>query len=1225
MASTSHAVLVKNMPLKTARTDIQTRFQNHGRILYITYATVAKDGSCHVYFRSQREAQTAVKKEDNMLFNGRLIRVAIDDTATNLDVILSASSTQHQPQQGNQHANADVSGWLSRMLRRRGTLSKGTVRTKEEGEEVESALGNAWSAVRVVGRKGFKDVSLLVMSKRKVLTDGEWSLRYLWGKGVVYGLDQSVMGRKVEPLDINCQAVRCMLYVSAFSTTASLLPNNNIHGPNRVDNILLRLATDKLSNISHLHTASPTYVNMPYDPKKGYSVAVVRRTPQIMVYLKGIPEVVLARCDKLFIGNDKKPEKFTEEHRQGVTAMLHRMRRTGHSVIGFAALPLKGVDYPRNLVFTSNPPNFRTTSLTFFGMVAIKDSIKMDMVEKIQGIKGTNIQLAMLTADHPDTAIYIAKKLGIISEIPATPSSSANDASSTPAPSSFISVDAHMQHFRSMDDEDLSDVFSHQDFVVGNANDQRAIDFIRAAVQVGHTVAVVGKKLRTLVEDIDVADLEESDDGDEFQTAEEEGSDDDDGDEEVQIASGSLDKGKGPARARDVDAHARSDRNETAAFGEGDQDFAKRLQAAEKEKDRRFDLRKTLKILATGVSEIGSFGMGGASGASAGGGGDDEEIDEHEKDLLTIPVDPSVGTPVSSLFTPITSSIPIGNAKGRAKDPVSGTCHCDGVTETCGPNDGCSHRTVFWECSTECKAGERCQNQRLRRKQWKQLEIFKAGEKGLGVRALEDIAAGELVSEYVGELLDAPEFEKRKKEYSDANIQHFYFLHLGNGETIDSLNYGNASRLFNHSCSPNMRLEKWGVGRSARVAFYAVEGIKAGTELCFDYQMIVKEQQICACRSEECRGFIGASASKKAPDVPQIPHHREDEENNHTRPPTTLHIRQQHPHPPPTTDTEPIPQTIPTDLFPCTTNSNTAPELQDKTPGTDASGDNLIEESVVEEAVEGSLLPSNGKEVKGGADAGGQKGGDGASAGLEGSIEREGESNAGDVENDAGGTMVDDGMEWEGVLGVEEGKEMLKGLETRLEASGETMNLAGKRLLFEVGFVKEKGLPRDVGAYVLDGSLLLTERGGDGEGTECTYGQPIPLKDVTLQPIPSEPTSSQPASTSVSFMVSGTRRAFETKTVEEAAKWNAMLEKVVDAAKKEDDPAIGAANPLEQLLHSPRQLLSEFTKAATNADSAIALIERAQRGLRTANTVLQDVYSDLERAKEAYRKEKATA
>lgn len=63
---------------------------------------------------------------------------------------------------------------------------------------------------------------------------------------------------------------------------------------------------------------------------------------------------------------------------------------------------------------------------------------------------------------------------------------------------------------------------------------------------------------------------------------------------------------------------------------------------------------------------------------------------------------------------------------------------------------------------------------------------LRAGAKGYGLFAKEAIRAGQFIIEYVGEVLEEEEYQKRKDFYLASGTRHYYFMNIGNGEVIDA-------------------------------------------------------------------------------------------------------------------------------------------------------------------------------------------------------------------------------------------------------------------------------------------------------------------------------------------------------------------------------------------------------------------------------------------------------
>jgi SET domain-containing protein len=79
----------------------------------------------------------------------------------------------------------------------------------------------------------------------------------------------------------------------------------------------------------------------------------------------------------------------------------------------------------------------------------------------------------------------------------------------------------------------------------------------------------------------------------------------------------------------------------------------------------------------------------------------------------------------------------------------------------------------------------------------------------LGLFANEDIAAGDFVIEYGGEIIDDALLLTRKQRYQDQRRSCLYFMKVPQGN-IDAMTFGNEARFINHSCDPNCEKQKMG-------------------------------------------------------------------------------------------------------------------------------------------------------------------------------------------------------------------------------------------------------------------------------------------------------------------------------------------------------------------------------------------------------------------------------
>lgn len=211
----------------------------------------------------------------------------------------------------------------------------------------------------------------------------------------------------------------------------------------------------------------------------------------------------------------------------------------------------------------------------------------------------------------------------------------------------------------------------------------------------------------------------------------------------------------------------------------------------------------------------------------------------------------------------IKSNRPVGEVQIYTLTDVNDYTMCGCQPEDpnpCGYGTLCLNRSMCTECLADvCEAGNRCQNQKFQKREYAAVKPFCTVNRGWGLKCLEDIKEGHFIIEYVGDLIDERECERRIEEKQACGDNNFYFCILDSTRIIDAGPKGNYSRFLNHSCEPNCETQKWIVNGDARVGIFAKKDIPAGSELTFDYQMDFShfEKLKCNCGSQRCSGLIG--------------------------------------------------------------------------------------------------------------------------------------------------------------------------------------------------------------------------------------------------------------------------------------------------------------------------------------------------------------------------------
>ncbi len=148
----------------------------------------------------------------------------------------------------------------------------------------------------------------------------------------------------------------------------------------------------------------------------------------------------------------------------------------------------------------------------------------------------------------------------------------------------------------------------------------------------------------------------------------------------------------------------------------------------------------------------------------------------------------------------------------------------------------------------------------------RRIQTRRSGVHGRGVFAVQDIAEGETIIEYVGEVVTWDEAQDRHP-HDPKDPNHTFYFHVDADRVIDAKYGGNSSRWINHSCDPNCEADE----ENGRIFIKALRNIKAGEELNYDYGLIIEERYTpklkaeypCWCGARNCRGTLLAPKRRR--------------------------------------------------------------------------------------------------------------------------------------------------------------------------------------------------------------------------------------------------------------------------------------------------------------------------------------------------------------------------
>jgi len=127
-----------------------------------------------------------------------------------------------------------------------------------------------------------------------------------------------------------------------------------------------------------------------------------------IVFTKGAPDVLLARCSFEMIAHDRRP--LTAERRAEILQVNDELAGEALRTLGVAYLRVAADVFER---YVAEPDKGVEQDLVFAGLIGMIDPPRAEAKEAVARAKGAGIRPLMITGDHPRTAAVIAQELGI--------------------------------------------------------------------------------------------------------------------------------------------------------------------------------------------------------------------------------------------------------------------------------------------------------------------------------------------------------------------------------------------------------------------------------------------------------------------------------------------------------------------------------------------------------------------------------------------------------------------------------------------------------------------------------------------------------------------------------------------------------------------------------------------------------------------------------------------
>lgn len=246
------------------------------------------------------------------------------------------------------------------------------------------------------------------MTATKIFTDGQFFS--ITGEGYRPFGDFYLNDKKVDPR--SNPTLELLLKIGALCNDAKLeevsqeqdSPSWRILGDPTEGALVVAAAKAGLVT-SELEKSEPRVKEIPFDSDRKLMTTIHPCGGKYVAYVKGAPDVLLSRSKYIYKTNQILP--LTQDDIEEINAANKTMASQALRVLALAYRPLEKLpEEPKSEEIEKE--------LIFVGLIGMIDPPRPEAIEAIKICKQAGIRPIMITGDHKDTAVAIAKELGLL-------------------------------------------------------------------------------------------------------------------------------------------------------------------------------------------------------------------------------------------------------------------------------------------------------------------------------------------------------------------------------------------------------------------------------------------------------------------------------------------------------------------------------------------------------------------------------------------------------------------------------------------------------------------------------------------------------------------------------------------------------------------------------------------------------------------------------------------
>ncbi|MBN2689161.1 MAG: HAD-IC family P-type ATPase [Gammaproteobacteria bacterium] len=213
----------------------------------------------------------------------------------------------------------------------------------------------------------------------------------------------------------------------------------------------------KFIDVEKLRATNERLNEYPFDSKTKHMVTLDKWDHSNFANMKGAPEIVLSKCDRVLIGG--KAEKLTDEYKHKILSEYESIASSGERVLALA--------YKEN-----GSKEVEESGFIFVALIGMLDPPRAEIPGAIAKCKSAGIKVIMVTGDYSLTAEAVARKAGMLDGEKAN-----------------ILTGEELKH---MSSSELKEFLKGDDLIFARTSPRHKMEIVRLLQDMGEVVTVTG-------------------------------------------------------------------------------------------------------------------------------------------------------------------------------------------------------------------------------------------------------------------------------------------------------------------------------------------------------------------------------------------------------------------------------------------------------------------------------------------------------------------------------------------------------------------------------------------------------------------------------------------------------------------------------------------------------------------------------------------------------------